>query len=354
MSDDLVAATEVIRPYPPSWLDRLTAWVEHLPAPASAVYAFAGLFAVAAFILNDALIGHGLLGGIHPFHLVLAVELIYAIALVHVLDKEAGRALEGRRPLLNCDATGYAPLHARLTTIPARTTLWFSVVGALAGLSAIMIERVATPRAFATLLVPGFPRLFLEVWLVLTWVVFGGVFYHTYHQLRQISRIYTNDTRIDLDQYRPLFNFSRVSALTAIGLLVLPYAWYATVPGLFEEPINIAFGALFALFAVIAFVAPLVGVHHLLVDARENALAENARALQVARVDLYRRSIARELANASELHDMLAALRGEREALERIHTWPWQSETLRSVVVALILPLVLWFLQWLFSRLLAP
>ena len=92
-----------------------------------------------------------------------------------------------------------------------------------------------------------------------------------------ISRIYTEDTRIDLDQYRPLFNFSRVSAWTAIGLLVLPYGWYAAVPGLIQEPTGIVFGALFPIFAVIAFVAPLVGVHHLLVDAKEHALVENAR-----------------------------------------------------------------------------
>lgn len=354
MSEDSVAATEVVSPYPPSWLDRITAWVDRQPLPVPAFYALASLVAIVLFVLNDGLSGHGLLYALHPFHIILAVELVYAIALVHFLNREAGRALEGMRPLLDCDATGCATLHARLTTIPAQATLWASVVGALAGLAAIMVERVATPRAFAVLMAPGFPRLFIEVWLVLTWFVFGGVFYHTYHQLRQISRIYTNDTRIDLDQYRPLFNFSHVSALTAIGLLVLPYAWYATVPGLIQEPISIAFGALFGIFAIAAFVGPLVGVHHLLVDAKEHALAENAQVLKVVRVDLYQRSTARELAGASELHDVLAALRSEREALERIHTWPWQSETLRSVIVALILPLVLWFIQWLFGRLLAP
>ena len=52
MSDDSVVATQVIRPYPPSWLDRLTVWVERLPVPASVVYAFAGLLAVAAVCLE--------------------------------------------------------------------------------------------------------------------------------------------------------------------------------------------------------------------------------------------------------------------------------------------------------------
>jgi hypothetical protein len=354
MSEDSVAATEVIRPYPPSWLDRLTAWVDRLPLPAPAVYALASLAAVVLFVLNDALSGHGLLYAIHPFHIVLAVELVYVIALIHFLDREAGRALEGMRPLLTCDQAGYWTLHYQLTTIPARTTLWIGMVGAIAGLAAAVVERVATPYAFALLILPGAGRFALEIWLVLTWFAFGGLFFHTYHQLRWISRIYTAHTRIDLDQYRPLFYFSRVSALTAIGLLVLPYAWYASVPGLIQEPIGILFGASFPIFAVIAFVAPLVGVHHLLVDAKEHALVENARALKVIRAELYQRAEANEHTAASAIHDMLAALRSERTALEHLHTWPWQSETLRSLIAVLVLPLVLWFIQWLLGRLLAP
>jgi len=354
MNEDSVAATEAIRPYPPSWLDRLTAWVDRLPLPAPAFYALASLAAIVLFVLNDGLSGHGLLYALHPFHIVLAVELVYVIALVHFLDREAGRALEGMKPLLTCDQAGYSALHYQLTTIPARATLWTGVVGAFAGLAAIVVERVAIPHAFAMLILPGAGRLVLEIWLVLTWFAFGGLFLHTYHQLRLISRIYTTHTRIDLDQYRPLFNFSRVSALTAIGLLVLPYAWYASVPGLIQEPIGILFGALFPVFAVIAFVGPLVGVHHLLVDAKEHALAENAQALKVARAELYHRATVHEITAASAIHDMLAALRSERTALEYVHTWPWQSDTLRSVVAVLVLPLVLWFIQWLFGRLLGP
>ena len=70
------------------------------------------------------------------------------------------------------------------------------------GLTTIVV-RVATHTLHARL--PGAGRFVLEIWLVLTWFDFGGLFLHTYHQLRQISYIYTTHTRIDLDQYRPLF-----------------------------------------------------------------------------------------------------------------------------------------------------
>jgi hypothetical protein len=354
VSEDSAAATKAVHPYPPSWLDQLTAGVDRLPLPAPAFYTLASLVAIVLFILNEAVNGLGLVDATRPFHIVLAIGPIYAVALIHFLDHEAGRALEKIKPLLTCDETGYAALHYRLMTIPARGVLWAGLAGMSAGLAAVGVERVAMPRAFAVFILPGAGRAFIEIWLVGTWFIFGGLFFHTIHQLRLISRIYTNDTRIDLDQYRPLFNFSRVSALTAMGLLLLPYGWYATVPGLIQEPIGIAFGALFPVFAMIAFAAPLVGVHHLLVDAKEHALVENARALKVIRAELYQRAEANEHTAASAIHDMLAALRSERTALEHLHTWPWQSETLRSLIAVLVLPLVLWFIQWLLGRLLAP
>lgn len=354
MNQNSLSAAEPIPPYPPSWLDRLTTWVAHLSMPAPTCYALAALAAVGLFVLNDALHGQGLLYALRPFHIVVAVELIYAIALVDFLDREAARALAGIKPLLDCGPTDFDALRYRLTTIPARGALLAGLAGMSAGLVAVLVERIAAPRAFAMFILPGISRYFIEVWLVLTWFVFGSLFYHTYHQLRLISRIYTDHTRIDLDQYSPLFNFSRVSALTAIGLLALPYAWYATVPGLIREPIGIVFGALFPIFAIVSFISPLVGVHHLLVEAKERALAENAQALKVARLALYQRANAREIGGASELHDMLAALRSERDALERISTWPWQHETPRSVVAVLILPLLLWLIQWVLARLLGP
>jgi hypothetical protein len=340
------------RPNPPSWVDRLTAYIDHLPLPAPTVYVLVGLVAILLFALNDFLTGQGFLAVMRPFHIVFAVEPIYAIALIWFLDNRAAQALEKIKPLLNCDQTGYEALRYQLTTLPAGRALVASLAGLSIGLAAVVIERAATPRAFAGMMLPGAGRYFTEVWLLGTWFVFGALFYHTYHQLRLISHIYTEHARIDLDQSRPLYNFSQVSALTAIGLLVLPYGWYATVPGLVRDPVGIGFGLIFPIFAVVAFISPLVGVHRLLVDAKERALAENAMALKIARTELYELVKTRALAATSELNDTLLALRSERHALEHTPTWPWQPDTLRSVIAAILLPLALWFIQWLLGRLL--
>jgi hypothetical protein len=352
MNEDSIRTGGATRPYPPSWVDRLTACVDRLPLPAPTVYVLVSLVAILLFALNDFLTGQGFLAVLRPFHIVFAVEPIYAVVLIWFLDKQAVHALEKIRPLLSSDEAAYENLRYRLTTIPARPALAASLAGLAVGLAAVALERVAMPRAFAGLMLPGNGRYFTEVWLLSTWFVFGALFYHTYHQLRLISHIYTEHARIDLDQSRPLYNFSQVSAWTAIGLLVLPYGWYATVPGLIRDPVGIGFGALFPIFAAIAFISPLMGVHRLLVDAKERALAENATALKIARTELYELVKTRALAETSELNDTLIALRSERHALEHTPTWPWQPDTLRSVIAAILLPLALWFIQWLLGRLL--
>jgi len=343
---------QAVPSYAPSWVDRLTARVARLPLPAPIVYILAGLAALLLFALNDWLNGLGFTAALGPFHFVFAVGPVYAIFLIWFLDRQAVQALGKIKPLLSSDEAAYASLRYRLTTIPARPALAASLAGLTVGLAAVAFERVATPHAFAGLILPGKGRYFTEVWLLGTWFVFGALFYHTYHQLRLISHIYTEHARIDLDQSRPLYNFSQVSAWTAISLLVLPYGWYATVPGLIRDPVGIGFGALFPIFAAIAFISPLMGVHRLLVDAKERALTEDAMVLKTARTELHQLVETHELAAISELNDTLMALRSEHTALERTPTWPWQPETPRTVAAAILLPLVLWVIQWLLGRLL--
>jgi hypothetical protein len=50
-------------------------------------------------------------------------------------------------------------------------------------------------------------------------------------------------------------------------------------------------------------------------------------------------------AGADRLNATQAALECGRSAIERIPTWPWRPETLRSVTAALILPVVIWLVQ---------
>lgn len=339
------------RPVTVGWVHRVTGWIDRSPLPGPLWYAALGVVAVGLFVLSDGLLASRPQDAALPFHVVLALGPIYALGLMHLLDVRADRALGRMRSVLRMPEA-LPVLRSQLITLPARPLRWASGGGLLVGAVAVLIGRLALPAVFRPFLLEGGSRIFVEAWLVLNWFVFGALFLHTFHQLRVINQIYTRHVIIDLDNYQPLFHFSTVSALTAIGLLVIPYAWYMAVPNLVREPAGVVFGALFPVFALLSFLWPLVGVHNLLVEAKTQGLAENARVLQAGRAVLYARVAASEFEHAGDLHDGLAAVRAEREALLAIPTWPWQPGTPRSVAAALLLPLAIWLLQWLLGRVL--
>jgi len=55
--------------------------------------------------------------------------------------------------------------------------------------------------------------------------------------------------------------------------------------------------------------------------------------------ELHRRIDARELQDMEQLNVALSSLELERNTLAKISTWPWQPETIRWLITALVLPL---------------
>jgi hypothetical protein len=55
-----------------------------------------------------------------------------------------------------------------------------------------------------------------------------------------------------------------------------------------------------------------------------------------------------ELAN-----QRLSSLEKARIQIERISTWPWKTETLRQILVAILLPIVIWLLQYFLAQVLS-
>jgi hypothetical protein len=334
-----------------SWVNRITGFVDRSRLPGPLWYVIGGLIGITLFTLNDWLTLGRPREAAGPFHIVLALGPAYTLGLIHLLDVRAGRALERMRPLL-IQPESYLELRRYLTTLPRQATLLASLGGMLVGIVAVIVERVALPPAFRPFLPEANARPFVEAWLIFTWFIFGALFIHTVHQLRLIDRIYTLHIAIDLDHYQMLFPFSTVSALTAIGLLVIPYAWVAAVPNLLSDPAGYTFGSLFPIFALISFVWPLIGVHNLIVQAKNRALYENGTMLKDIRERLFEKLSSGPLDGASDLHQALSVVRAEREILLHVPTWPWQPGTPRSVVAALLLPLVVWLMQQVLEKVL--
>ncbi len=272
----------------------------------------------------------------------------YFLALMRYLDGVAEAALRNFRPALNVSEAEYAELSYRLTTAPARPTL----LGSLAGVTVAILILPAMPYLLRLLGWSTLPLALVIAYglLFLTLGVAGALVYHTMQKLRLVSHIYATQALVNLFDLRPLYAFSGLTSKTAVGLIIFNYLWFATAPDLLSQPLGIGFGIFYAVVAVVTFVWPLLGIHRRLVEEKQRLLRECSKRLEATIAELHGRVDAGELHSMDELHDTMAVLEIERSALTRIPTWPWQPETLRGLIIALLLPVVVLLLQFVLQR----
>lgn len=335
--------------YPPSWVNRFTIWVERLPVPAWVFYV--ALWLVLYLIELATQWASGAVGTFYPFHLFLAGAIPFNLGLIHYLDRTADAALSRFRPVLDCSDAEYAELRYRLTTLPARPTLLATLLGiAAAGVALIALPLEwrlsilhftdSTASIFYTSLISS-----------VTWCAVTLLGYHTLHQLTVVRLIYGR-ARVNLFNLRPLYAFSDLSARTAIGLQLFVSGFYLLVPELLNNMFSAGFGVILSVVAVLTFVWPLLGTHNLLVDEKNHVLGEKSKALEAAITELNRSITSKEVQGIDAWHKAMASLEIEHTALSRISTWPWHPETLRSLVAALLLPVIVWITQWFLQRVL--
>ena len=251
--DDQVKAGAEPRPYAPSWLDRLNAWLGRLPGPSWAYYL--GLWLVLVVTLVAVLWAEGVfaVGTLFPAQFFIPAMIVLFLGMTHYLDHRASAALETLRPALTVNEAEYSQAHYRLTALPALPTLLASVItigiilllGVLGGEGESSIEAVASsPIAAAS----------LEAVYWIGWWTFGGFAYHTLHQLRVINRIYTQRTRVHLFAQRPLYAFSGVTALTAGVLALATYGWTALNPDNLTNIYSVAVIVAITVLALLVFV----------------------------------------------------------------------------------------------------
>jgi hypothetical protein len=294
--------------------------------------------------------------GAYPVGTLPLIALFYAgaapffLALLHGLDNIAVQALVTLRPALTMSDEEYGALCYRFATLPARETVFVNLVILIA--STLVDLREGSPISGGPL--ADFPIAATIQYLIykLTWWVFSALLYHTVRQLRLIDQVYTKSTCINLFRASPLYAFSRLSALTAVGLIVPPYIFFSLTPGAFSDPIALAIGVLFLALAVAIFVWPVLGLHRLMVEEKQRLMDEPSVRLEAAISELHRQIDSGSPEGIDDLQKVIASLENERSILYDIPTWPWRPETLRLLITALLLPLVMWVTQLVLRRVL--
>ena len=359
------AAEAFIPPYPPSWFDRFTVWVDRLPGPAWAFYLSLGVILSLEISIVQWVEGAYPFGTFQTAHVFIGVSLPYFLGLMHYLDKAAASAMESFRPLLSLPKAGarssvkdrstFAGLSYQLTTLPRRPALLATLAGAAFTAAALLGEPASgsgsgflagtagTPLATASVLVAFIPINVLLVFIP----------YHSVHQLMLVSRIYTKHARINIYQLQALYALSLPGAYTALGLIVFVYGlWAITDPANPSNAIQIGISLIFAAIAVTAFAWPLWGAHRRLVNEKESRLADASSRFEAATRELHRRMDSGRLLHMDDLNKAVATLEIEQNALRKIPTWPWQPGVVRAVTAALLLPVAIWAIQTLLGRVL--
>ncbi len=335
--------------YSPSWVDRLTDWVERQTLPSWVIYLVPalGLFALIAVVEwwdNTDPIGPFL-----PLYALPPVVTAYGLMLLQYLDHAAVRALDVAHPVLDVDDESYRRLRYEISTMPSRPTMIATVAGMLFAVAVLLA--LPTWLKEQTQTFSSGPATAVEyVVFLLLWAVWGPLTYHTVRQLRLVNHIYTECTRIDVFNLDPLYSFSWLTARTALGWIIVPYMFLMIVPGIINNAVTFGMFLFNVLLGAAAFVLPLLGAHRLIEGAKKERQRDANARFDALAVELHRRADRGEFDGMAGLNDAMEAMQRERDVLEKIRTWPWRGETVNVLSTALLLPAVLWFITRLLER----
>jgi hypothetical protein len=340
--------TAFVPPYPPSFIDRFTDWVDRLPIAWWLFYvllaaAWSGLVAVALWQA-----GVYAAVGFHPMQVWLPTLAAYLLGLIHGLDRVAAGAMQRFRPAFRGDEADFAAAVHRITTLPARPTLIFTIVSTALTIPLGRYEMSQIQTGGLELA----PAVFLAV-LALLYLVSYPFFYHIWHQLREIHRLHRDRADVHLGDIRPMYALSRVTSLTALGLVINNYGWFLAQPGAdLNNAVTIGETIFNFAIALVVFAWPLWGAHRLLAEAKETSLARLSARKESTRAKLHRAVDGDKLERVDPLHKALDALQAEVAELTRVATWPWAPGTLRNLMGAVLLPMALWLIQFSLQKLL--
>lgn len=339
-------------PYPPSWMDRLVAWIDGLPGPVWLSYTL--IFAALLLLDNGIMwIDGGLPFGVFdPVLSLFALYIVYWVPLYQVLTRVATRSLNAFRPLLDLGDAEIRGINYRLVVLPRN-------LGLVAIVAGILLSVLSYPGDLEDYIGPianqartDLPVVYYIAASAVTGITSLALIARTIRQLRLVSELHEQATSIDLLDLDPPHAFSGLTARTGLGIVIL------LIISSFQGPIDevnlidlITYGA-FTLFAIVVFVVPLVGMRNRLEAEKHRGLRRVSRLLHAARDHLYRAVEDDRFEAMGGINDAIDALLRQRALLEKTSTWPWNPGTLRGFASTLLLPIFLWLITRLLERML--
>ena len=332
------------QPYKPSLIDDFNRWVEGLPVNIWVFHLCLGLVLIiihVAFLWID----DGLLSvEIFPIIIFNSLAIPYLFVLIYLTDKQAVNSLQTLRPVLNLTQAEFEANQYRLSNMPFLPPL---LAGLLIMVITILLPSITiSPERYGVLEeLPVFSIVF-HVLDKSSAFLFGVFIYHTIRQLRLVNSINKGIVHINLFNLAPLQSFSRLTGITAIGLLVFIYPWMLINPELWLDPILFANIALYSIIAIVVFIWPLWGVHRIIDQEKRRELLQIDLRMEAVLSNFNQYVDNGDYAQSEKIHGTITSLDIQQKRINNIPTWPWRPETGRLVLTAIALPLMLMLLQY--------
>lgn len=333
-------------PYKASWVNRLINFVTELRAPSAVFYLVS--WAIFFIILTILRWNEGVYpaGTLYPSDLVMSATGIFFVALIHYLDQWAVKKMSVFRHAMTTTDQEFEELVYQISTLPARPTMIACFISLGFGAATILLS----PNSYAFLNL-NFSSISSSLQLInflFSWFVFGALSYHAYRQLNLGSLATDKYIQINLFNLDPIYAFAGLTLRTALGWLVMAYAWALTTPDLLGNTI-IAVTILFMqVVAVLTFILPLLSAHGRIVAKKDELLHDIGSRLEMVISEMSKSGDAQD--DFSQLKENFSTLTLTNDWLQKMPTWPWRAGTVNSLISAIIIPNVIWLSQIVLER----
>ncbi|MGA9533401.1 MAG: hypothetical protein WBR18_11850 [Anaerolineales bacterium] len=337
-------------PYDPSFIDRLTHFVKRLPLPYGITYLLLFIVESIAILVFFWIDGWLSTGKFDPIVFLFPLWLWGPLTIVTYLDSLSLRALSEFGPLLEISAETKRRLEYEFTTMPASGVL-------ISGAAWLIVYILSWLVAFRySLAAYGFGAIssgFLFVVGFISFAVGSVIYYHSMRQLRLVNRVVGMVPRFDLFRLDPVYAFSVLTSRTGICWVVLLSLSLLILPLEIGKAPELSMLILQLGLAIGAFLLPLRAVNRRLVMEKRGQLAEVGLRMKSTLMQLHQHIDENALQEVPRLNDTLKGLTSEREILARIPTWPWRPGLFAGFISVIVLPIVLFLLQFGLSEWLA-
>ena len=345
VEDSSAHSTEV--PYPPSWIDRLIQWIDRLPIPAWLFYVLCVLMYILVISITLWIDGSVPFGRIGSIPGIFAPVVFAFLALYHYLIRIGSCSLLAFRPLLDVNETEFARINYELSTVPRKLDWLVIPVSGVMGYPFL----VGNPATWGNL-VPNTSLPLATAWIIISFfnITVFILIARIIRQLGMIRKLHAQATNINLLKLKPAHAFSTLTSRTAIGFILIAIAGFFNDPAAINSVWNIFTYISLVLVTITVFIAPIIGLRDFLEKEKEKKLNETSDLLQDTTESLHNKVKNKDYADIGGMETAISALIRERELLEKISTWPWDTSTIRGFASSLLLPIFLWLVTRFLDR----